>query len=129
MPIVAHDHAAEIPWRPGYRTFALAGPDQGVKCVASYSIIEPGSGAPLHYHNEVDEILIVVEGTLELRLGDMTQLVERDHTVSIPARTPHAFTAVGPSPVRMILFVPQSGAIADATTYLEGAAPAGAAQH
>jgi hypothetical protein len=42
---------------------------------------------------------------------------------------PHAFTAVGPHPVRMFTFMPRHHAIADATTYFEGAPPAGAEEH
>ena len=28
MAIVENQHAAEIPWRPGYRRFTLAGPER-----------------------------------------------------------------------------------------------------
>lgn len=126
MPIVAHAQAPEIPWRPGYRSFTLAGRDQGVRCVVSHSVIEPGAGAPLHVHAEVDEILMVVEGTLEVRLGDERRLVEANHTISVPAGTPHAFTAVGSAPAHIFEFIPELGAIAGKTTYLEGGPPAGA---
>ena len=30
MPVVKNDEAKEIPWRPGYRNFMLAGEAQGV---------------------------------------------------------------------------------------------------
>ena len=129
MPVVANAEAQEIPWRPGYRNFVLAGCDQGLTCIAGVSVLEPGAGAPLHAHNDVDEIFIVLEGTLDLRLGDERRLVEADHTIAIPAGVPHAFTAVGPRPVRMLTFMPRHHAIADATTYFEGGPPAGAEQH
>jgi quercetin dioxygenase-like cupin family protein len=129
MPIIVNTEAREIPWRPGYRNFVLAGRDQGLACVAGYSVIEPGAGAPLHAHDGVDEIFIVLEGTLDLRLGDERRLVASDHTIAIPAGVPHAFVAVGPAPVRMFTFMPRNRAIAEATTYFEGAPPAGAEQH
>src|SRR6266849_6093861 len=90
MPIIANDQAAEIPWRPGYRRFTLAGQEQGVACSASYSVLEPGAGAPLHRHDDLDEVLIVVEGKLDMRIGDERHLVGADQTISIPAggRTP-----------------------------------------
>ena len=50
MAIVENQRAAEIPWRPGYRRFTLAGPEQGVACSASLSVIEPGAGAPTHFN-------------------------------------------------------------------------------
>ena len=129
MPIVPNTEAQEIPWRPGYRNFVLAGRDQGLACVAGYSVIEPGAGAPLHAHKDVDEIFILLEGTLDLRLGDEQRLVQANHTIAIPAGVPHAFVAVGPTPVRMFTFMPRNRAIADATTYFEGGPPVGAEQH
>jgi mannose-6-phosphate isomerase-like protein (cupin superfamily) len=129
MPVIDNAEAQEIPWRSGYRNFVLAGRDQGLACIAGVSVLQPGAGAPLHAHKDVDEIFIVLEGTLDLRLGDERRLVEADHTIAIPAGVPHAFTAVGPQPVRMFTFMPRHHAIADSTTYFEGAPPAGAEQH
>jgi quercetin dioxygenase-like cupin family protein len=107
----------------------LAGRDQGLACIAGYSVIEPGAGAPLHAHADVDEVFILLEGALELRLGGERHLVEANHTIAIPAGVPHGFVAVGPTPVRMFTFMPRHRAIAEATTYFEGAPPAGAEQH
>jgi len=129
MPIIPNTDAQEIPWRPGYRNFVLAGREQGLACIAGYSVIEPGAGAPLHAHKHVDEVFILLEGTLDLRLGDEQRLVEANHTIAIPAGVPHAFVAVGPAPVRMFTFMPRNRAIAEATTYFEGGPPAGADQH
>ncbi|HKF74130.1 MAG TPA: cupin domain-containing protein [Stellaceae bacterium] len=129
MPIIANAQAHEIPWRPGYRNFVLAGRDEGLACIAGYSVIEPGAGAPLHVHKDVDEIFILLEGALDLRLGDEQRLVEANHTIAIPAGVPHAFVAVGPGPTRMFTFMPRNRAIAEATTYFEGEPPAGADQH
>lgn len=125
MPIVINAQAAEIPWRAGYRRFTVAGKEQGVACSASYSVLEPGAGAPLHRHDGVDEVLIVVEGQLAVRIGAEDFLVEADQTISIPAGVPHAFIAVGSSPTRFYAFLPQQGTAA-VTTYLEGDPPAGA---
>jgi quercetin dioxygenase-like cupin family protein len=127
MPIQANDAAREVPWRPGYRTFVLAGQEHGVACSSSLSVLEPGAGAPLHLHPDVDEILIVLEGTLDFRLGDERRVVGPGHTVAIPAGTPHGFTAIGPGAARLIGFLPRTGAIA-AAQYLEGGPPLGADQ-
>jgi mannose-6-phosphate isomerase-like protein (cupin superfamily) len=126
MPVVKNDEAQEIPWRPGYRNFMLAGKAQGVSVSSSMGILEPGAGAPLHYHHEVDEVIVVVEGALDVRIGDERILVGKDQTISVPARTPHAFTAVGPGNTRFIAFIPKQGAHI-ATEYLEGGPAAGAA--
>ena len=125
MPIVSHDAAKEVPWRPGYRRFTLAGKEEGVACSASWSVLEPGAGAPPHRHDGVDEIIVVMAGRLELQIGGEKHLVGADHTISIPAGMPHSFVAVGPEPARILVFLPRQGAAA-ATTYLDGDPPAGA---
>lgn len=127
MAIVKHADAREVPWRAGYRSFTLAGRDHGLKCSSSMSIVEPGSGAPLHLHENVDEVLVLIEGTIEFRLGDETVLVGPQTTISIPAGTPHSFVVIGDTPAKFFGFLPQLGAIA-AATYLEGEPPRGAAQ-
>ncbi|MGH7089796.1 MAG: cupin domain-containing protein [Stellaceae bacterium] len=121
-----NDQVPEVPWRPGYRSFVLAGKEQGLVCSSSLGILEPGAGAPLHVHSDADEIFVITAGRLELRLGDERQVVGEGHTISIPAGTPHAFTALGPDKVRFIAFLSKTGAIAGATTYLEGTPPLGA---
>lgn len=125
MSIVDHENAAEIPWRPGYRRFTLAGKEHGVACSASLSVLEPGAGAPTHFHNEVDEIIVVLEGTLDVWIGEERHRVGANHTVALPAGVPHGFVAVGPAPTRILAFLPQSGEAA-ATTYLDGGPPLGA---
>ena len=122
MPIVNHDSAAEIPWRPGYRRFTLAGKEQGVACSASLSILEPGAGAPTHFHDSADEVIVVLDGTLEMWIGEERCLVGANHTVALPAGVPHGFVAVGPGPARILAFLPQSGEAAK-TTYLDGGQP------
>lgn len=129
MPVVANADAKEIPWRPGYRNFVLAGRDQGMNCVAGFSVLQPGAGAPKHMHKDADEVFIVLAGTLDFQLGDERILVSANHTIAIPAGTPHSFVAVGPEVVRMYTFMPASGAIAGATVYFEGGPPPGASEH
>lgn len=122
MAITALDDAQEIPWRPGYRNFILAGKDQGVATSCSMGLIEPGSGAPLHYHEEVDEVLLVMEGQLEFRIGDETRVVGPNNVVAIPARVPHAFVVIGTERARIVGFLPKQGAYV-AAKYIGGDPP------
>lgn len=122
MPIVDHNNAAEIPWRPGYRRFTLAGTEHGVQCSASLSVLEPGAGAPTHFHDTVDEVIVVLDGALDLWIGDDKRRVGAEHTAVLPAGVPHGFVAVGPGPTRILAFLPLSGEAAK-TTYLDGAPP------
>ena len=43
MPVVKNDEAKEIPWRPGYRNFMLAGEAQGVSVSSSMGVLEEGA--------------------------------------------------------------------------------------
>lgn len=127
MPVVKNDEAREIPWRPGYRNYILAGEAQGVSVSSSMGVLEKGAGAPLHFHEEVDEVIVVIDGTLDVRIGEERILVGKNQTISVPARTPHAFTVVSPEGARFIAFLPKQGAHM-ATQYLEGGPPLGASQ-
>jgi mannose-6-phosphate isomerase-like protein (cupin superfamily) len=122
MPIINNDEAKEIPFREGYRLHILAGADHGIACSVSISMIEPGAGAPLHVHPDVDEVIMVLEGTLDVQLGPDRSQVGPNHTLVIPGGVPHAFTAVGPTRARGMTFLPKLNVIAS-TTYLEGQPP------
>ncbi len=125
MPVVKNDDAAEIPWRPGYRNFILAGKEQGVSVSSSMGILEVGAGAPLHLHEEVDEIILVLNGTLEVKIGDEVHIVGPNQTVSIPVGVPHAFTVVSSEGARIVGFMPKQGAYITAK-YIGGDPPLGA---
>lgn len=121
MPIIDHSHAPEVAWRPNYRRWDLAGPPQGVNCTLATSLLEVGAGAPLHSH-EADELIVVLEGALQVRLGEETHTVQANQTIVIPANTPHGFTSIGPGRARTLSFYPVPDPFAH-TTYLEGIPP------
>ena len=129
MPVVKNEEAREIPWRPGYRNYVLAGQAQGVSVSSSMGVLEQGAGAPLHFHRgrEADEVIVgQIEGTLDVRIGDERLLVGKDQTISIPALARHTPSPwVSPEGARFIAFLPRQGAHM-ATKYLEGGPPAGA---
>ena len=123
MPIVDHSRVEETPWRPNYRMFHLAGPEQGVNVSLSYSEVAPGAGAPLHTHGD-DELIVVLEGTLEVRIEDEVHRVGPDHTVVVPPNVAHGFTSVGSGNARLLGFFPVADAF-ERTHYLEGGPPEG----
>ena len=103
MPIVEHSSLPETPWRPNYRKWDIVRDGDGTTSSRlSYSSVGAGSGAPMHTH-EADELIVVLEGVLEVRLGDEVQ-------------------RVGPTDARLITFFPVSDPF-DHTTYLEGTLP------
>ena len=127
MPIVDHHQALEVPWRPGYRKWDVAGAEQGVTSTLSINTAEPGAGAPLHTHT-MDELIVIMEGALEVQIDGQTQRVEKDHTVVVPPGAEHSFRVVGETTARLLVFFPTLDPYAEGHThYLEGSRPAGTA--
>ena len=118
MPIIDHERVPEVPWRPGYRKWDLVGPRVGMSSNLSYSIAEVGTGAPLHLHQD-EELIVVLEGTLEARSGDEVHIVGPGHTLAIPQQVPHGFTVIGEGAARLLVFFPVPDPFSW-TTYLEG---------
>ena len=121
MPIVSHRSVPEVPWRPNYRKWDIVGPETGMSTNLSYSVAQVGTGAPLHIHED-DELIVILRGELEVRLGDETRVVGPDHTLAIPPNVEHGFEVVGSSEAELLVFFPVPDPFAR-TTYLEGSAP------
>ena len=122
MPIVDHSNIPETPWRPYYRKWDITRPGDGTTSSSmNLSTVGVGAGAPLHVHG-VDELIVVLEGKLQVRLGEEVQNVGPDHTLVIPPEVPHGFISVGPGAARIISFFPVPDPFAH-TTYLEGQPP------
>ena len=69
MPIVDHSSIPETPWRPNYRQFNITRPGDGTtSSTMDLGVVGVGAGAPLHVH-EADELIVVLGGTLEVRLA------------------------------------------------------------
>ena len=121
MPIIDHRSVPEVPWRPNYRKWDIVGPETGMSTNLSYSIAQVGTGAPLHVHED-DELIVILKGELEVRLGNETHVVGPEHTLAIPPNVEHSFTVVGSGEAELLVFFPVSNPF-DRTTYLEGSAP------
>ena len=79
MPIIDHNDATEVPWRPNYRKWLITEEGDGTTAIdASVSEVGIGTGAPLHTHED-DELIVILEGTLRVRIGDETHDVGRPH--------------------------------------------------
>ncbi len=56
--------------------------------------IAPGNKIPMHQHT-IEEVLFVDEGEIEVRLGEVRNVVDPGAIVFIPAKTQHGFKNVG----------------------------------
>jgi len=52
--------------------------------------LEPGGGHNFHKHPEQEEVIYVLDGTIEQWLGEEMQMLSKGDTVFIPADTVHA---------------------------------------
>lgn len=124
MPIVDHRRAPEVPWRPNYRKWAITQEGDGTTSSnVSISTVGVGTGASLHTH-EADEIIVVLQGTLRARLGDVEADVTADQTMVIPPNVPHGFTNEGREEARILTFFPVQRPF-EQTHFLEGEPPGG----
>ena len=118
MPIVSNNEH-EVPWRPNYRKWDISQPNDGTTSSnLSYSVIGVGVGAPMHTH-ESDEFIVVLDGTIEVRIDDDIYYAEPDQTIVVPPNVPHSFKVVGHSDARILGFFPIQDPFRH-THYLEG---------
>ena len=123
MPIINNRDAPEVPWRPGYRKWDITLAEHGVTSTLSINTAEPGSGAPLHTH-EMDELIMIIEGQVEVRIDEEVHIVEKDHTLVIPPGAEHGFKIVGNETAKLLVFFPTLDPYGpEHTHYLEGSAP------
>ena len=123
MPIINNQEAPEVPWRPGYRKWDITLAEHGVTSTLSINTAEPGSGAPLHTH-EMDELIMIMDGQVEVRINEEVYIVQKDHTLVIPPGAEHGFKIVGDETAKLLVFFPTLDPYApEHTHYLEGSAP------
>ena len=67
--------------------------------------IAAGDRIPLHIH-PINEVIVILDGAAEVRLGDVTEHVGPGAVVFIPAGTPHSTTNAGTRPVRIHAMFP-----------------------
>jgi mannose-6-phosphate isomerase-like protein (cupin superfamily) len=66
--------------------------------VPAHSDFEQGTG---HYHDEVEELYLVIRGTLTMRLADDVHRVGPGSVVRVAPRTPRSHRNEGDEPVEM----------------------------
>ncbi len=122
MPVIEHSVETEIQMRPGIRGQFLANKELGASDVGLLvNTAEPGVEVPLHMHT-VDEVLLVLQGTLWVRMRDERFNVGPRQSVIIPASTPHAWGNEGPEVAKVLFAFGGPDPFADAV-YLDGEAP------
>jgi len=65
--------------------------------------INAGQSNPLHLHGNSDEVIYVLSGSCEQRVGDETVILKAGDTLRIPAGVPHQAKALGNEPLKSLV--------------------------
>lgn len=91
------------------QTIKLTGADTN----GLFTLIEeenaPGTFIPLHVHENEDEVFKVLEGEMELTVGDKTTILKAGDLAFGPRGIPHSWKIVGTGKAKVILSVFPSG--------------------
>lgn len=88
-------------------TFLATGEETDGAYFMLEGVVPPGGGPPPHIHHTEAESFYLVNGTLQMHMGDSTVMASAGDFVSVPKGTPHSFKNVGNTNATMILtFVP-----------------------
>lgn len=105
MPVIHND---DLPKHevPRIVTRRLAGEEHGGKQTAVWEQwIDVGGHIPPHYH-EVEEVLVLLAGEVELTLSGQTTQVYSPATIIAPAGEVHGLRPAGDSQVHLLAFFP-----------------------
>ena len=92
---------------PRIQTRILIGDDSGATSTTIWEQwIEPGGHIPLHYH-EVEEVLVLLSGSIELVLGDKQDTVQAPATILVAPRVVHGVQHVGTEQVHLLAMFPE----------------------
>jgi len=91
------------------QTFKLTGKDTN----GQFTLIEeenhPGVMIPMHVHTKEDEVFKVVEGQMELTVGEETTVLKEGDIGFGPRGVPHSWKIIGDQKAKVILSVFPSG--------------------
>jgi quercetin dioxygenase-like cupin family protein len=90
---------------PGYSEilFKTSSAETPTLFAIEHTKLIPGWGPPLHLHFSQEEWFYVMEGEVLFQVGDQRLTLKPGDSLLGPRNIPHAFTAVGPNPARMLI--------------------------
>jgi mannose-6-phosphate isomerase-like protein (cupin superfamily) len=94
----------------GRVTFTATTADTGGR-FELYEVVLEYDGSPLrrHVHLQMDELIVVMDGDLEARIGDRSLRLQPGTTLFIPRGTPHSWANRGRMPATVLLHYSPSG--------------------
>jgi quercetin dioxygenase-like cupin family protein len=83
-------------------TFKVTGKETGGSLALVEAHIPPTAGPPPHLHGDSDEFFYVLDGEVEVTIGDQTIAAEPGAFLFVPRGTQHCFRNAGERPARML---------------------------
>jgi quercetin dioxygenase-like cupin family protein len=97
-------------WFPGERlTMQATGEQTGGALAFLEDVAAPDGGPPLHLHPEADEAFYVLDGELEVTLGERSLSSPAGSFVWVPRGTPHTWLVRGDRPARFLALYTRAG--------------------
>ena len=90
-------------------TFLVTGDQSNGAYFIMEGIIPPGGGPPLHIHHREEECFYLLDGTLEITLGEKIFNATTGAFIQIPRGTLHRFHNTGSTTARMLLLFSPAG--------------------
>lgn len=92
-----------VDWRPGVRTrLHVAGSTGAEALCVMEQLCRPGTGAPPHRHDGVEEVIVVLEGEMRVHVAGEEAQLSSGESVVLPAGSRHGFTNVGTDSLRIL---------------------------
>jgi quercetin dioxygenase-like cupin family protein len=110
-PVLTRAAEAETTRDPSSVMALLADSEHTGGRLTSYrsTFAEGAVGAPAHLHRKASELFFVIEGALQVLVGEEVTVLEQGDFLVVPPHTPHAFAAA-PGRTADVLFVFTPGA-------------------
>jgi quercetin dioxygenase-like cupin family protein len=93
----------------GSVTFKARAPETGGSMAVMETTVPAGEGPPLHLHANEDELIYVLEGDLQFRLGADLHDAPSGAFVFIPRGLHHTWRNVGDAPARLLIAFTPAG--------------------
>ncbi len=92
---------------PGLEVRHIADAAQGTDSLNIGEVtIAPKTRLPRHIHTNTEEVMIILEGTLDVLLGSERKTLGPGHTILAPAGTTHGFVNRYDTPARLLYIFP-----------------------
>lgn len=102
----------EDPLKPGVLKRVIATRDDlqfGQVQMVNWARLPKSSSFQLHYHEDMQEVFVLLSGHVEMRCGKQTVEMKSGDTVIVDVREPHQMTNIGDCDAEYLVFGISSG--------------------